>query len=69
MLEDGGEDALSWVWSLTKAASTRPQSLMDAISLFKTPERSLSVCTTHRSLPEPQPPPPPLPAGQKVACD
>lgn len=66
MLGDRGEDALSWVWSPTKAASTRPQSLMDAISLFKSPELSLSVCTTHRSLPEPQPT---LPAGQKAACD
>lgn len=56
------KDALLWVWRGTKAVSTQPQLVMDAMSLFKTPRSPLSVCTAHHSLQEPQCT---LPAGQK----
>lgn len=45
----------SWVRSVNKPVLTWPQLVMDAISLFKTPVLSLSVCTAHHSLPKPAP--------------
>lgn len=46
------EDALLWVWSVTKAVLTWPQLVMDATSLFKTSVLSLSVCIARRKPPK-----------------
>lgn len=57
------EDALLWVWSVTKAVLTRPQLVMDAISLFNlhTPPSVFAQHTAAFTKPQPT-----LPAGQKA---